>query len=82
MNTKVVLVVDDHDLVRSLVVGILESNGFSALSATTGPEAIKLMRERNRDIGCVIQDLSMPQMSGEEVIVEFLEGDRLEAFAR
>ena len=66
---NVILVVDDHELVRNLVVGMLKNEGFEVLSAASGPEAIELVRQDN-DIGCVLQDLSMPRMSGEEVIAE------------
>ena len=72
---RFVLVVDDHELVRNLIVTILEDEGFSVLSATSGPAAIELFRERSRDVGCVLQDLSMPKMRGEEVIAELLELD-------
>lgn len=64
-----VLVVDDHDLVRNLVVGILMNDGFAVRSAASGPEAIERVRA-DPGIGCVLQDLSMPGMSGEETIAQ------------
>lgn len=68
-NTKVTLVVDDHELVRNLVVSMLVNEGFNVLSAASGPEALELIRHHS-NIHCVLQDLSMPGMNGEEVIAE------------
>jgi len=67
-----VLVVDDNELVRSLVVGILESAGLTVLAADSGPTAIELVRTNGDSIGCLLQDLSMPGMSGDAVISEML----------
>ncbi|NNF15289.1 MAG: response regulator [Gammaproteobacteria bacterium] len=70
--TPAVLVVDDNELVRSLVVGILENAGLTVLAADAGPTAIELVRTGGGSIGCVLQDLSMPGMSGDAVILEML----------
>ncbi len=66
-STRIVLVVDDHELVRNLVVSMLLKEGFGVLSASSGSEAIELVRAHT-NIRCVLQDLSMPKMSGEETI--------------
>lgn len=68
-----VLVVDDHKLVRNLVVRLLEEAGLSVMAVETGVAAIELVRQRPHEIGCVLQDLSMPNMRGEEVIVRMQE---------
>ncbi len=68
-NTRAVLVVDDHELVRNLVVSMLTNEGFNVLSAASGPEAIEVVRA-DSNVHCVLQDLSMPNMRGEEVILE------------
>jgi CheY-like chemotaxis protein len=72
---KSVLVVDDNDLVRNLIVTILEDAGIEALTAATGTEAIKLVTDRGDNIGCVLQDLSMPIMTGDKVVAALLEID-------
>ena len=68
LNHDAVLVVDDHELVRKLVVRLLEGAGLTVIAVETGLAAIELVRQRDQDIGCVLQDLSMPNMRGEEVI--------------
>ncbi len=64
--------VDDHELVRNLITSVLENAGFRVRSVGSGRAAIEAVRENGQEIGCVIQDLSMPQMSGKEVIAELL----------
>ena len=72
---KSVLVVDDNELVRNLIVTILEDAGIEALTAASGKEAIRLFADHGAAIGCVLQDLSMPQMPGEEIAAALLEID-------
>lgn len=70
---KSVLIVDDNELVRNLIVTILEDARVEVLTASTGPEAIELLGRHGDAIGCVLQDLSMPGMPGEEVVAELLQ---------
>jgi nitrogen-specific signal transduction histidine kinase/CheY-like chemotaxis protein len=62
-----VLVVDDELSVRTLVCRALENEGFCVLAAGDGLEAVELFR-RHRQIACVLLDLSMPGMDGEETL--------------
>ena len=58
-----VLIVDDHDLFRSGLRNLLEEQGVVLVGeASTGSEAVKLVRERNPDV--VVMDLNMPGMGG------------------
>ncbi len=66
------LVVDDHDLVRSLIVEILENAGLHVLQAGNGADALDIVRAQSHAIGCILQDMSMPGMSGPETITEIL----------
>lgn len=63
-----VLLVDDHDMIRKLVVRVLEGAGLKVMAVDNGLAAIDLVQQPAHGIGCVIQDLSMPTMRGEEVI--------------
>lgn len=67
---KAVLVVDDNELVRNLIETILRDAGFEVFTAASGPEAIELLTSQGEAIACVLQDLSMPEMPGEQVIAE------------
>ena len=67
-----VLVVDDHELVRSLLVEVLEDADMDVLEADSGPAALDIIKDRGRDIACIVQDMSMPGMSGPETIEKTL----------
>jgi len=66
----VVLLVDDEDAVRLLAERILERSGYTVLKASDGVEAVELFREQKDRVDCVLLDLSMPRMGGEEAFQE------------
>jgi CheY-like chemotaxis protein len=63
-----VLLVDDEETVRTVGSQMLEKLGFHVLAARDGIEAIQIFRLRSQDIACVILDLTMPRMGGEETL--------------
>ena len=62
-----ILVVDDDVFILRLTKRMLSLLGFTALLAQNGVKALDAYREHEDDIACVILDLSMPGISGEEV---------------
>jgi len=69
----VVLVVDDHQAVRELVVDTLETcaYNFQFLTAADGEKALKHAAETPVDL--VITDLEMSDMNGDELIEKLAE---------
>lgn len=65
--SKYVLLVDDEELFLKLESHYLNSLNILWLSATSGPEALNILRERHHEICAIILDISMPHMSGYEV---------------
>jgi len=65
-----VLVVDDEEVVRTLAERMIEQAGFSVLAASGGREAIRLFREHQHEVSCVLLDLTMPDLDGAETFVE------------
>jgi CheY-like chemotaxis protein len=63
-------VVDDEEMVREVVRHMLKKVGFSVMTAADGHEAVELYRQHSSEIVCVILDLTMPQMGGEETFRE------------
>jgi CheY-like chemotaxis protein len=61
-----VLLVDDEPTVIEVGVKMHERAGFEVLTATDGREAVEIFREHRDEISCVILDLTMPQLGGEE----------------
>ncbi len=65
-----VLVVDDEPGVQSGARGILEQAGLRVLVAATGSRALDIFKAHADEIDVVLLDLTMPQMSGREVMQE------------
>jgi signal transduction histidine kinase len=65
-----VLVVDDEAAVRSITQRLIETLGFTTLAAGDGAEAIRVFREHRSQIVCVLMDLTMPSLDGEEALKE------------
>ena len=64
-----VLLVDDERQVLEICRAMLESLGFTVITAGSGADALRTQRERG-GIDLVILDLTMPRMSGEETFHE------------
>jgi len=65
---EAIMVVDDEPSIREITRGMLESNGYRALTASDGAEALTLYRQRQGEIAAVIIDLMMPGMDGSTAI--------------
>jgi hypothetical protein len=65
-----ILVVDDDQAVRRAVVRMLESSGFSVLSARGGQEAIELLEGLERPVHLLLTDMLMPGLRGDELATE------------
>jgi PAS domain S-box-containing protein len=63
-----VLVVDDEPAVRNLARRVLTRAGFTVLCASSGEEALERFRERSGEVRAVVLDLTMPGLSGAEVL--------------
>ncbi len=63
-----ILVVEDEPALRSMAIRTLRRAGFSVLSAAEGREALALFHEHRQEIRAVLLDLTMPGMSGSEML--------------
>jgi PAS domain S-box-containing protein len=64
-----ILLVDDEHIVQTVAKTILERLGFDVLLASDGIEAVEIFHQRGHEIDCVLLDLSMPRMDGEQTLV-------------
>ena len=69
---KTVLVVDDEELVRGLVLKRLEVLGYDTIAAVDGEEGVHLFSERLNEIDLVLLDFAMPKMNGVEAFGELI----------
>lgn len=74
-----ILLIDDDINVRQVGSAMLKRLGFQVLTAGDGLEGLEIFQERREEIDCVILDLTMPKMGGEET---FFELRRLQADVR
>ena len=64
-----ILVVDDDDQIRQLVVRQIASLGYRVLEASNGLDALDILA-RDADIDLLLIDVNMPDMGGEAVANE------------
>jgi PAS domain S-box-containing protein len=69
-GTGTILLVDDEEAVRNVTGRILERCGFVVLRAGDGREALEIYRVHAPEVVCVLLDLAMPRMDGEETFKE------------
>jgi PAS domain S-box-containing protein len=66
-NKEIILVIEDHDLVRRVVVAKLTRLGYAVLEASSGRKAIALAKSHT-DINLILSDVMMPEMNGRQAV--------------
>jgi twitching motility two-component system response regulator PilH len=70
-----ILVIDDEPDVVSYLSAFLEDEGFQVLAASNGPDGLTMAREEAPDL--ITLDITMPGMSGIEVLTTLRRDERL-----
>jgi len=60
----IVLVVDDHELIRSLVSVLLTREGFRLLEAADGIDGYEILQQVGSRVDLLLTDIQMPRMDG------------------
>lgn len=71
---KKVLVVDDSDILRRIIVFNLKAAGYEVHEAVNGQEGIQKIKELNPDVICL--DIMMPIMDGFSVL-KIMQGEEI-----
>lgn len=66
ISEKRVLVVDDTDLIRELLMDFFTLNGYETVTAKNGNEALNVLTQKHFNM--LVTDLNMPVMNGIELI--------------
>lgn len=64
LGTETVLLVEDEDMVRRLIKGVLERHGYLVLEAGRPEEAVEIASSFDGHIHLLLTDVVMPGMSG------------------
>jgi CheY-like chemotaxis protein len=75
MRCHTILVVEDDDDIRGTLVELLASEGYEAVPARHGKDALTLIANRTEDPCLILTDLMMPEMDGWELITFLKEQD-------
>jgi len=65
---ETVLIVEDEDAVRNLLLSVLQPEGYTVLAAASGQEALQLCQTYEGSIHLLMTDVVMPGMSGPELV--------------
>jgi two-component system, cell cycle sensor histidine kinase and response regulator CckA len=70
-GSETILVVEDEECVRNILVRILQDSGYIVLAAKTSEEALSFSRNRKPPIHLLITDFAIPGMNGRELARAF-----------
>lgn len=65
-----VLLVDDHREVRETTAALLRDLGHSIIEASSGAEALTILKAHGKTIDVLLSDYAMPQLSGTDLLAE------------
>lgn len=63
-----ILIIDDEKTINHLIKSYIQKEGFTALSAYSGSEALKIIKTEHPDL--IILDVMLPDMMGVDVCLE------------
>ena len=66
-GSETILLVEDEEIVRSLISSVLQAQGYHVLEANHGAEAIRLSESHSGPIHLMLTDVVMPQIGGREL---------------
>ena len=68
-----ILIIDDEEVLQDVLTQLIQREGHTTFSATTGEEGLRLLGQEEIDL--VVLDLMLPGMSGQEVLAEIQRTD-------
>ena len=72
-NTPVIAIVDDDEAVRTSLASLVRSLGYEASTYESGAD---FLDRRSEDPSCMIADIQMPVMTGDELQARLIESGR------
>ena len=64
LNKPRILIVDDDEVYRKMMVRYFERMGIDAVAAQSGEEALAILHAESRPIALILLDIAMPYLNG------------------
>ncbi len=68
LQEKKILIIDDEENIRDILVDSLENLDYQTCTAADGEEAIEIIKQKHDELAAIICDLKMPKVSGDKVV--------------
>jgi CheY-like chemotaxis protein len=65
-GSETILVAEDEEVVRAVIVRVLTTAGYEVLVAANGVEAVRLFKQQAQKVPLVVLDVIMPKLNGPE----------------
>jgi two-component system, OmpR family, response regulator CpxR len=75
MQSPMVLCVDDDAAIRDFYNVLLSGEGYRVVAASTGSQALDLIRSKSSGVDAAILDYELPRMNGFELAVRLKQHD-------
>lgn len=72
-DKRLILLVEDEDLVRRVARRILRREGYSVLEARDGMEGLEMLEQHHAEVALVFTDVVMPRLSGPDMAIQIRE---------
>ena len=69
------LVVDDEEIVRSSITGMLHELGYEPIAASSGERALEIFKSSESPFALAILDIVMPRMNGPQLLKQLRQSD-------
>ncbi len=66
-GTETILVMDDEEALRNILVRALKEQGYRVLEASNGRQAIEVVERSGHELDLVITDVAMPELNGADL---------------
>lgn len=66
-DSKIILLVEDEEQLRSAVADMLKKNGYTVYEAANGLRALEFLKENKDLVNLVVTDVMMPEMNGRQL---------------
>jgi signal transduction histidine kinase/ActR/RegA family two-component response regulator len=74
-GTETILLAEDEDAVRAVVMRMLERAGYQVIGVSDGQQAVDIYKARGAEISLILLDAVMPNKGGPEALSEIRELD-------